>query len=100
MTILFWIGFSVEVLVILLLGFRALQRQDLASRGHYVPEGDVARILKPVLLLAPLAGGGLTALLVFKIAWLAALIVWLPLIAVILWVGLMMIGGLSSGRWN
>lgn len=99
MTVLFWIGFALEVLAICLFLLRAMQRQALKARG-YVPPGDVARILKPAGLLAPLAGGGLAVLLTAKIAWLAALIVWLPLVAVIAWVLLMMIGGLSSGRWN
>ena len=99
MTALFWIGFSVEALVIALLVLRALQRSAQASSSG-LPVGHTLKILKPVLLLAPLCAGGLVALTVFQIAWLAALIVWLPLAAVLVWVLLMLIGGLGSGRWN
>ncbi|HEX7897747.1 MAG TPA: hypothetical protein VF950_08295 [Planctomycetota bacterium] len=99
MTVVFWIGFGVEALVIAVLGLRALERQAQAERSG-LPVGGVLKILKPVLLLAPLCAGGLTALLVLKIAWLAALIVWLPLVAVLAWALLGLIGGMSSGRWN
>lgn len=99
MTVLFWIGFSVEALVVVILGFRALERRAQAERSG-LPVGDILKILKPALLLVPLCAGGLTALLAFKIPWLAALIVWLPLVGAILWVGAMLVGGLSNRRWN
>src|SRR5262245_61087649 len=100
MTALFWIGFSIEVLVILVLGYRALQRYEQSKIAYVGGPGAVWSILKPVALLAPLCAGGLAALFLLQIPWLAALIVWLPLAAVILWVLLMLIGGISSGRWN